>query len=124
MSEFVYKGETRPYEIVENGSVWNMPVTHCVFCKHCTDLIYDRSSGPYIFFCDKDLEISPGELEFKCDGFEDNGYAFDEDDYNKRMRLNRDIIYAHKRLLQNNPEYAAQWKKAQDEIMNKMLYGL
>ena len=64
MQETNYKGEKRPYDIREDGSVWDMPAIHCVFCKHCTDVIYDYSNGPYMFMCDKCLDITRDEHEF------------------------------------------------------------
>ena len=24
----------------------------CFFCEHCTDIFYDYTNGPYMFFCD------------------------------------------------------------------------
>ncbi len=65
----------------ENNRVYSFPVNHCVFCKHCDDIIYDYSNGPYMFFCELDKEYKT------CDGaFESDGYVFDEEDYKRRMR--------------------------------------
>jgi hypothetical protein len=43
----------------------------CFFCKHCTDIFYDYTHGPYLLFCDIDCDI---ESAFKgqCDKFEDD----------------------------------------------------
>lgn len=27
---------------------------NCVFCKHCTDMFWDYTHGPYMIFCEKD----------------------------------------------------------------------
>lgn len=78
-----YKGETRLYEL-ENGCVYKMPSVHCVFCKHCTDLFYDYTNGPYGFTCEKELELNIAEDACSCESFEDDGYIFDEEDYKKR----------------------------------------
>ena len=45
----------------------------CFFCKHLTDLFWDYSSGPYMFFCDLQPDCSPGKfgLEGKCPKFDD-----------------------------------------------------
>lgn len=28
------------------------PCNHCLFCKHCTDVFFDYSNGPYLFICE------------------------------------------------------------------------
>ena len=28
------------------------PPTSCFFCDHLTDIVYDYTNGPYMFFCD------------------------------------------------------------------------
>lgn len=122
MCNNVYKGEKRPYEL-ENGSVWNMPTVHCVFCRHCKGLFYD-SAGPYMFVCDKDLEITTGECECSCKGFEDSGYVFDEEEYKKKMWERVTLIASHKKLLETDPEYKQQYENAWREICNKVFYGL
>ena len=35
-----------------NGIEYNCPDTACVFCKHCNDIFYDYTHGPYLMFCD------------------------------------------------------------------------
>lgn len=40
---------TRPFRC-DNGAVYLMPEKHCVFCEHCTDLLFDYTDGPYMFF--------------------------------------------------------------------------
>lgn len=56
--------------------VWPMPPKHCVFCKHCTDVFYDDSCGPYMCSCELFIED-----EERCTNFEDDGYIFDEKAY-------------------------------------------
>lgn len=29
-----------------------LPEKHCVFCKHCTDIYWDFTNGPYMCFCE------------------------------------------------------------------------
>lgn len=72
------KDNLKPFEC-ENGLVYSIPSNHCAFCKHCSDLFWDYSSGPYMFICDLNCE----DFE-KCGNFSDSGYAFDEQDYIKR----------------------------------------
>lgn len=36
----------------ENGKSYYAPETCCLFCKHCTDIIYDYTNGPYMVCCD------------------------------------------------------------------------
>lgn len=56
--------------------VWTMPPKHCVFCKHCADVFYDDSNGPYMCICELFIENKEG-----CTKFEDDGYIFDEKAY-------------------------------------------
>lgn len=49
----------------ENGKIYMAPDQHCIFCKHCTDIFYDYTHGPYMFPCNK------GHENFKtCNSFE------------------------------------------------------
>lgn len=70
-----YKGETKLYEC-ESGKVYRFPIAHCVFCKHCTDLFYDYTNGPYMFMCEFNLEPNITETSCECKHFEDDGYEF------------------------------------------------
>jgi hypothetical protein len=36
----------------ESGITYMLPKAHCAFCKHCTDLFYDYTNGPYMFICE------------------------------------------------------------------------
>lgn len=36
----------------------------CFFCKHCTDIFWDYTNGPYMFFCD---EMKSGIKEDECE---------------------------------------------------------
>jgi len=47
----------------------------CFFCKHCTDVFFDYTSGPYMFICDKhDGEHDPTAKGIcgKCKMFEED----------------------------------------------------
>ena len=48
-------GVVKPFECA-NGSVYLLPKSHCGFCKHCFDILYDYTNGPYMFFCDLECE--------------------------------------------------------------------
>ncbi len=38
------------------------PTKHCVFCRHCTDIFYDATSGPYMFVClNDDADVEYGD---------------------------------------------------------------
>lgn len=54
----------------------------CFFCKHLTDIVWDYTNGPYMFFCDihhmtEESEVDPIEIGMrgKCVDFteEENG---------------------------------------------------
>lgn len=41
-----------------NGKVYKVPDNHCLFCEHCTDILYDYTNGPYMCFCELNYENS------------------------------------------------------------------
>ena len=51
----------------DNGSYYVGPQRSCLLCKHCTDLYWDYTHGPYMFFCELGLDVS-----MDCDKFEDD----------------------------------------------------
>ena len=40
----------------------------CFFCDNCTDIFYDYTNGPYMFFCAEELDIDTG-LSGSCKQF-------------------------------------------------------
>lgn len=40
------------------GVVVRAPETCCLFCKHCTDIFWDYTNGPYWMFCEKHDNIT------------------------------------------------------------------
>lgn len=55
----------------ENGKVYGISYDKkcCLICKHCTDLFYDYTNGPYMCFC---------KFQNKsCDDFGDNCNQFE-----------------------------------------------
>lgn len=63
-------GDLREFKC-ESGHVYLFPKNHCVFCKHCADLFYDYSNGPYMFFCDLDTEVDDHHYG-SCGRFEED----------------------------------------------------
>lgn len=53
----------------ENGFSYDFPENHCIFCKHCTGIIYDYTNGPYMFFCELEKESYATCNSFSYDGF-------------------------------------------------------
>ena len=49
----------------DDGWIYLLPVNHCAFCKHCTDVFYDYN-GPWLFACNEGHEYD----EFACNFFE------------------------------------------------------
>lgn len=97
-----YKGETRPFELTETGDVYKFPTTHCVFCKHCKDLFWDYTNGPYMFMCDKDCEVNMTEDSCTCECFEDDGYVFDEKKYHERMEARKKVLALARKMLEED----------------------
>ena len=49
----------------------------CFFCKCCMDIFFDYTNGPYMFFCNKEIDQTQdtfinGCTEFESDGAEEN----------------------------------------------------
>lgn len=56
----------RRYRLDDYFSV-DAPEKCCLFCKYCSDVFYDYSHGPYMFFCQ---EGHGGDFE-TCNNFEE-----------------------------------------------------
>ena len=53
----------------DNGNCYTGPQRSCLFCKHCTDLFWDYTHGPYMFYC----ELGPVPVPCEdCDSFQDD----------------------------------------------------
>ncbi len=44
------------------------PVRSCLFCEHCTDVIFDYTHGPYMFTCVADCDTGIG-MNGACESF-------------------------------------------------------
>lgn len=60
----------KPFEC-DNGKVYMMPEEHCVFCRHCHDIFYDYTNGPYMFFCEENHSDFESCKSFEMDGDEE-----------------------------------------------------
>lgn len=107
----------REYVVEPFFSVW-APERACLFCKKCRDLIWDYTNGPYMFFCDKDVD---GEKDLtekgaigKCDIF--------EEDYEEVEKRNQDLkrqemeIKELREKVKTDPEY----KKMREDFVKAM----
>lgn len=47
----------------------DVPDNHCLVCKHCTDVFFDCTHGPYLFIC----ELGRGGNWEGCPDFEYDG---------------------------------------------------
>lgn len=117
----IYKGQTKQYEC--GDLVYLLPVNHCVFCKHCNDVIYDYMNGPYMFFCDLEKEPTITTKSCFCDSFVHNGYEFDEKDYKERMRTMKENADQLHKMFDNNPEFKKAMKEVMMDVFNKFLNG-
>jgi hypothetical protein len=44
----------------------------CVFCQHCTDVLWDYTNGPYMVFCDLNRpEVESQNEKQTCTEFKD-----------------------------------------------------
>ena len=56
------------------GESWWCPPKCCVFCDNCNDIVWDYTNGPYLCFCDLDMDPNEsGGYEGKCDSFKEEG---------------------------------------------------
>ena len=53
----------------DNGKLYAAPLNSCLFCKHCTDILYD-SNGPYHCTCDVGEDPTDYTLDCSCIDFE------------------------------------------------------
>lgn len=103
-----YKGTTKLFEC-ESGGVYRFPINHCVFCRHCTDLFYDYTNGPYMFSCDLDLQPFMTEFTCTCDKFEDTGYVFDVDEYKARVEARNKAVGEFRKALEESQIDLKAW---------------
>lgn len=47
-----------------------VPENCCLFCKHCNDVFWDHSHGPYMRFCNL-LDQDANEEYWHCEKFEE-----------------------------------------------------
>ena len=118
MSNTKYSGETADYEL-DNGRVYQLPVNHCVFCKRCTDIFYDYTNGPYMFFCE--LEKEPTITSNSCfrEFFSHTGYKFDKEEYLQRMEQK----YKQCQRLKTTLEETEFGKAFIEALEKQILYG-
>ena len=62
MSEL--KPEHKLFEC-ENGKTYEAHKRSCLFCKHCTDIFYDYTNGPYMFICGFECDLDMKEAKYK-----------------------------------------------------------
>ena len=51
--------------------VYKVPERSCGMCEHCTDVFWDFTHGPYMFYCEKQTDVyEAGGPYGNCDDFE------------------------------------------------------
>ena len=53
------------------GVTVRAPERCCLFCKHCSDVYWDYTNGPYMMICSADHEETLG-YHAKCEYFEED----------------------------------------------------
>lgn len=88
----------------ENGTIYGIPKNTkcCLICKHCTDMFYDYTNGPYMFFCGIDEDTDEC---INCNSFELREDAITVEEYENKI---------------NSPEYIEE-QKAIKENVDKLL---
>lgn len=59
---------TREFKCADGNTYMCRPKS-CFFCKHCTDIFYDWTHGPYKFICDIKEDIDNKGLAGECNEF-------------------------------------------------------
>lgn len=80
----------------------------CLFCSHLTDIFYDYSNGPYMFYCDKDCYKDDISMFGKCKYFE-----YEEDNPHE-VKDNISLVTMGTPI--NEPEYAVPEEALEDII--------
>lgn len=56
--------DTRVYSFEDEPFGMTISVTahkrSCFFCEYCTEIIWDYTNGPYVFFCGKEADTDDG----------------------------------------------------------------
>ena len=88
----------------ENGTVYCVyrNTKHCLICKHCTDVFYDYTNGPYMFFCGIDEDTDEC---INCNSFELEENTLTVEEYEEKIK---------------SPEYIEE-QKARKENVDKLL---
>lgn len=61
----------------ENGKAYGAHEMSCFFCKHCTDIFWDYTNGPYMLMC----ELPDTDDENQKSAFRDGGCEkFEQDE--------------------------------------------
>lgn len=50
----------------ENGKTYAVCKDMCIVCSKCSDIFYDYSNGPYLFFCEDNIDTEDNY----CSNFE------------------------------------------------------
>lgn len=55
------------YYVEEFRRGYGIDTASCLLCKHCTDVFYDYSNGPYMTMCDLDFSFEDCPDKFELD---------------------------------------------------------
>ena len=74
-----------------DGKVYGLKTRKsCLICKHCTDIFWDYTNGPYMTICEKSCDESdlPGETNggTECDLFELEDGTMTASEYEEKTR--------------------------------------
>lgn len=114
----------RKYIIEPGFAIW-APEKSCMFCKKCDDLIWDYTNGPYVFFCDEDVEGTKELAERgavgECECFEENYDAVDEQNRDREQQEKE--IKEMREKLKTDPEYKKMCDEFAKAVTDYVLYG-
>lgn len=114
----------REYVVEPFFSVW-APERACLFCKKCRDLIWDYTNGPYMFFCDEDVD---GEKDLTDKGAIGKCRYFEED-YKEVEKRNQELkqqeadVKEFRERVKTDPEFKKLCDEFANMVMNRMLFG-
>lgn len=69
----IKRGNLKPHHkwyTLADGRMFGSHERSCFFCKHCTDIFYDYTHGPYMFYCELGLDgiDEPNYIELAFQG--------------------------------------------------------
>ena len=102
----------REYRL-ELGFGVKAPETCCLFCKHCSDVWWDHTNGPYMFNCEINNDLTEKGYLGECDRFDE---CWDEvEKQNEEYKKQQEVICKQVKLCNE------QWEKLNENTRQEIM---